>query len=122
MALPMRKNQSRPVHNDCPLSSCMAILGGVWTPEIIWNLHGGARRFSELQNDIPMVSAKVLSSRLRKLVTKKVINRVVKPTSPPSVEYSLTDLGEELIPVIDAIVKVGHKIKLRNEAERMVTD
>ncbi|MBL4786722.1 MAG: helix-turn-helix transcriptional regulator [Cohaesibacteraceae bacterium] len=102
------------------MSICMDILGGAWTPEIIWYLHGGARRFSELQHDIPMISAKVLSSRLRKLVIKKVVNRVVKPTSPPSVEYSLTDLGQELVPVIDAIVKVGHKIKLRNDAEHMV--
>jgi DNA-binding HxlR family transcriptional regulator len=57
------------------------------------------------------VSAKVLSARLRELEGKGVITRRVMPTSPPSVEYSLTDLGRELIPAINAIVGVGLKLK-----------
>src|SRR3546814_18199039 len=75
-----------------PLSTCMAVLGGAWTPNVIWNLSGGPRRFSELRHDIPKVSAKVLTARLRALEAKGVVIREVKPTSPPSVEYSLTDL------------------------------
>lgn len=51
--------------------------------------------------------------RLRGLEEKGVVNRKVRPTSPPSVEYSLTALGEELVPAIEAIVAVGHKIKQR---------
>jgi DNA-binding HxlR family transcriptional regulator len=88
----------------------MSVLGGAWTPNIIWNLLGGPRRFSELQIDIPKISAKVLSTKLRTLEAQGIINREVKPTSPPSVEYSLTELGRELVPVIDAIVRVGHKM------------
>jgi DNA-binding HxlR family transcriptional regulator len=91
----------------------MAILGGAWTPNVIWYLSGGPRRFSELRVDIPPVSAKVLTARLRQLEDKGVITRAVKPTSPPSVEYALTDLGRELVPAIEAIVKVGEKLKRR---------
>ena len=73
----------------------------------------GPRRFSELRVDIPPVSPKVLTAQLRKLEKRGVLRREVKPTSPPSVEYSLTDLGAELVPAIDAIVSVGHKLKQR---------
>jgi len=114
MVLPVRKNKSPDTPNECPLSQCMAILGGAWTPNVLWYLSGGPRRFSELQIDIPPVSAKVLTTRLRDLESKGVVSRNVKPTSPPSVEYALTDLGRELIPVIEAIVEVGLKIKHRN--------
>jgi DNA-binding HxlR family transcriptional regulator len=113
MVLPVRKNKSPNTPNECPLSECMAVLGGAWTPNVIWYLIGGPRRFSELQIDIPPVSAKMLATRLRQLESKGVVSRKVKPTSPPSVEYALTDLGQELIPAIEAIVEVGHKIKMR---------
>lgn len=117
MALKVRKNLSPPPPNECPLSKCMEVLGGAWTPNVIWNLSGGPRRFSELRLDIPKVSAKVLTARLRQLEAKGVVLREVKPTSPPSVEYSLTDLGEQLVPAINAIADVGHKLKLRAKAK-----
>jgi DNA-binding HxlR family transcriptional regulator len=117
MTLKVRKNLSPAPPNECPLSKCMEVLKGAWTPNVIWNLSGGPRRFSELRLDIPKVSAKVLTARLRQLEAKGVVLRVVKPTSPPSVEYSLTDLGEQLVPAINAIADVGHKLKLRAKAK-----
>ena len=69
------------------------------------------RRFGELRTDIPRVSAKVLSTRLKELERKGVVTRHVMPTSPPSVEYALTDLGAELVPAIHAIAKVGARLK-----------
>ena len=109
MALKLRKNQSpQPV---CPIGMCMKFLGGAWTPNIIWYLIGGPRRFSELRVDIPAVSAKVLSARLKELEAIGIINRTVQPTSPPSVEYELTDLGHELVPAIKAIASVGKRLK-----------
>ena len=80
------------------MSTCMSLLGGVWTPEIIWSLSDGQRRFSELRRAMPAVSAKVLSTRLKDLEGRGVLSRTVLPTTPPSVEYALTDLGEEIIP------------------------
>lgn len=118
MALKIRKNRSPAPPNECPLSKCMEVLKGAWTPNIIWFLSGGPRRFNELRVDIPKVSAKVLTARLRDLEAKGVIHREVKPTSPPSVEYSLTDLGEQLIPAINAIADVGHKLKTRAKARQ----
>ncbi|WP_293750409.1 helix-turn-helix domain-containing protein [uncultured Paraglaciecola sp.] len=120
MGLKVRKNNSPPVPFGCPLSECMSVLGGAWTPNVIWSLSRGVRRFSELRIDIPAISAKVLTVRLKELESKGIITRTVKPTSPPSVEYSLTSLGNELLPAIDAIVKVGHKLKsnrAKNTAE-----
>jgi len=92
----------------------MALLGGAWTPNVIWHLSGGARRFGELRIDIPPVSPKMLSTRLKDLERKGVVQRTVVPTSPPSVEYSLTDLGRELVPAINAIVEIGLKLKNRS--------
>ena len=94
----------------CPLQQCLELLGGAWTANILWNLSGDPRRFSELRGDIPEVSAKVLSARLRMLQEKGVLTRTALDTSPPSVEYALTDLGRELLPVINAIELAGRKL------------
>jgi DNA-binding HxlR family transcriptional regulator len=60
----------------------------------------------------------MLTARLRELEEKGVVRREVVPTSPPSVEYSLSPLGRELIPVIDAIVRVGTKLREREPVRR----
>lgn len=113
MALKMRKNKAPPPPPECPLSECMAVIGGAWTPNILWYLRAGPRRFSELRADIPRVSAKMLTTRLRELEGRGVIERRVMPTSPPSVEYSLNPLGQRLVPAIEAIVAVGEDLKRR---------
>jgi DNA-binding HxlR family transcriptional regulator len=113
MTLKVRKNRSARLPTTCPLTQCMAVIGGAWTANVIWSLSAGPRRFSELRVDIPPVSPKVLTQRLRELEQNGVVHREVKPTSPPSVEYSLTDLGAELVPAIEAIVAVGHKLRER---------
>jgi DNA-binding HxlR family transcriptional regulator len=112
MALKLRKNRGAPP--PCPLSKCMSLLGGTWTAHVLWYLGSGPRRFGELRVDIHAISAKVLSARLRELEMKRLLTRQVKPTSPPSVEYELTELGKELLPALNAIVDVGKKLKDRN--------
>lgn len=92
----------------------MAIIGGAWTPNIIWYLRGGARRFSELRADIPPISPKMLTTRLRELEEAGVVERTVLPTSPPSVEYSLNAFGRRLVPAIEAIAAVGEDLKRRH--------
>lgn len=118
--LKLRKNKAVTPPYSCPLSECMSLLGGAWTPNIIWCLSAGPRRFGELRADIPAISAKVLTSRLRDLEEKGVLWRRVMPTSPPSVEYGLTDLGAEFMPAIQAIVEIGHKFKNRKAAKASV--
>ena len=95
----------------------MAFIGGAWTPNIIWYLSSGPRRFSELRSDIPLVSAKVLTQRLRELEERGILTRRVMDTSPPSVDYALTDLGLEFMPVIQAIADVGQRLKERSVAD-----
>lgn len=113
MSLKVRKSKVPPPLQGCPLGECMSLLGGAWTPNIVWYLSAGPRRFGELRTDVPAISAKVLTARLRDLERKGVVTRRVMQTSPPSVEYALTDLGAELKPVISAILEVGHKLKMR---------
>lgn len=98
----------------CPMSKCMGLLGGQWTPELLWSLSEGPRRFSELRRDSPFISAKVMTSRLRDLEQRGVLTRTVMATSPPTVEYELTALGRELLPAIRSIVEVGSRLLLRD--------
>jgi DNA-binding HxlR family transcriptional regulator len=110
MALKVRKSRvARPPM--CALTQCMALLRGAWAPNVIWHLRGGARRFGELRIDIPLVSAKILSARLRELEDRGLIERRVLASSPPSAEYALTDLGYELVPALEGIVKVGTRLR-----------
>ena len=108
-----RKNRTAPPPEICPLTACMTIIGGAWTPNILWYLREGPRRFSELKSDVSGVGAKVLAARLRRLERDSVVSRMVMPTSPPTVEYRLTTFGLRLIPAIEAIVEVGHEIKTK---------
>ncbi|QCI66535.1 winged helix-turn-helix transcriptional regulator [Phreatobacter stygius] len=111
MALKQRKNRAPKPPPTCALGECMALLGGAWTPNVIWHLSAGPRRFGELRVDIPQISAKMLSARLKDLEQKRVLRRRLVASSPPSAEYSLTDLGEELMPAIQAIVEIGKRLK-----------
>ncbi|MDJ1156691.1 helix-turn-helix domain-containing protein [Chelatococcus sp. SYSU_G07232] len=117
MSLKVRKNRSIPPPEPCALTECMAIIAGAWAPNVIWHLRAGPRRFNELRLDIPPVSAKVLSQRLKELEGRGVVTRTIQPTTPPSVEYALTRLGQEFVPALDAIVKVGHKLKAARRKE-----
>ena len=110
MALKVRKSKAPPPPKGCPMGTCMRLIGGAWTTNVVWRLSGGPRRFGELLKDIPGISPKMLTARLRELEELGVVDRAVLATSPPSVEYSLSNLGHELVPVIDSIVRVGTKL------------
>lgn len=112
----VRKNRVSHPPQECPLNECLKLLRGAWTPHVIWYLRDTPRRFSELKGDLRGVSSKVLSARLRELQRAGVIERTEMRTSPPTVEYALTDLGRELRPALAAIVDVGHRLKLQRRA------
>lgn len=120
MALKVRKSAVREQADMCPIGACMDLIGGQWTPNIIWYLSSGPRRFSELREDVKPISAKMLSRRLKEMEAAGIVDRTVVDTSPPSVEYSLTPLGRELIPAIEAIARVGYKLK-REQARKRVS-
>jgi DNA-binding HxlR family transcriptional regulator len=109
MGLPVRKNKAAPPP-VCQLTYALGFLRGAWALNVIWQLRGQARRFGELRHDMPRISARVLSTRLRELESRGLVARCVLHTSPPSAEYALTDLGRELLPAIDALASVGQKL------------
>jgi DNA-binding HxlR family transcriptional regulator len=88
------------------VEEALSILEGRWKLLILFQLFGGkVRRFSELERAIPAVSQKVLTQQLRQLERDGIVGRVVYPQVPPKVEYALTDWGQALCPVLDALLK-----------------
>ncbi len=110
MGLPLRKNRVAAPPPACPLTETLTLLRGAWAPNVIWYLSACPRRFGELRHDIPRISARVLSARLRELEARGLVTRRLLDSSPPSAEYALTDLGRELLPAIDALAQVGQKL------------
>jgi DNA-binding HxlR family transcriptional regulator len=90
----------------CPVEAIAGIIGRKWVPLIIRDLAQGVHRFGELQNSLS-VSPRVLSTRLQELENEQLIRREVFAEVPPRVEYSLTDKGSLLVPVIDEMRRVG---------------
>lgn len=89
----------------------MRLLAGAWAAHVIWYLREGERCFTELQTDIAGVSAKMLANRLRRLEREGVIERLAKPTSPPTVWYSLTPVGQELCGALINVVDIAQRLK-----------
>lgn len=114
MVLKVRKNRSPAPPSGCAVSECMALIAGAWTPNIVWYLAQGPRRFSELRDDLAPITARVLTRRLRELEARGVVLRLRVASSPPTIEYALTAIGEELRPALHAIVEVGLKLKARS--------
>ena len=89
----------------------MRVLGGAWTAHVIWYLREGERCFTELQSDIGKVSAKMLTHCLRRLLREGIIVRLTKATSPPTVWYSLTPVGQELCAALVNVIAVAQRLK-----------
>jgi DNA-binding HxlR family transcriptional regulator len=91
----------------CPAEATIEVLGGRWKAHVIWLLLQGTRRFGELYRGLPGVTQKVLTQQLRELEADGVLSRKVFAQVPPKVEYSLTERGRSLKPVIDAMCRWG---------------
>ena len=89
----------------------MRLLGGAWTADVIWYLREGGRCFTEVQNDLNKVSAKMLAARLRNLESHGVIVRHTRPTSPPTVWYALTPAGHDLCIALTSVLEVAQRLK-----------
>ncbi|MEO8810245.1 MAG: helix-turn-helix domain-containing protein [Rhodanobacter sp.] len=110
MGLVVRKSKVATPPPACPLTETLALLRGAWAPNVVWYLSAEPRRFGELRHDIPRISARVLSARLRELEARGLVTRQLLDSSPPSAEYALTELGRELLPAIHALTSVGQKL------------
>lgn len=89
--------------NSCPVGVTLELIGGKYKALILWHLSENKLRFSELRKVITGATPKMLTQQLRELEANALIHREVFPIVPPKVEYSLTDLGKSLIPVLIAM-------------------
>ncbi len=92
----------------CPVTAAISIIGGKWKPIILWILFQGTRRFGELKRMIPKITQKMLTQQLRELERDGIVHRKVYPVVPPKVEYSLTEHGRTLDPVLQAMAEWGN--------------
>ena len=88
---------------NCPVESTLELIGGKYKALILWHLSDKTLRFSQLQKEISGATAKMLTQQLRELESKQLVHREVFPIVPPKVEYSLTDLGKSLMPILIAM-------------------
>ena len=91
----------------CPVSTTINLIGGKYKPLIIWNLFEGPKRYSQLHRAISQATSKMLTQQLRELENDGLVERTIFPVIPPRVEYSLTELGESLKPVLRSIYRWG---------------
>ena len=105
----MRTKDELPV---CPVATAVALVGGKWKLLIIRNLRVRAWRFNELQRDLEGISQKVLTDSLRQMMDDGLVYRHDYQQMPLRVDYSLTELGKKLLPIIDALANFGNYYKL----------
>ena len=100
----------------CPVETTLMLISDKWKVLILRDLMPGTRRFGELKKSIGTVSQKVLTAQLRDMEAKGLVTRRVYAEVPPRVEYSLSDLGRSLKPILDAMWSWGEEYKAKNEA------
>ena len=89
--------------DHCPVEATLDLIGGKYKALILWHLSEGTLRFSELRKVITNATPKMLTQQLRELEAQQLIHREVFPVVPPKVEYSLTNLGKSLMPILVAM-------------------
>ena len=95
----------------CPVETTLMLISDRWKVLIIRDLMDGTKRFGELKKSIGSISQKVLTSNLREMEAAGLVNRKVYAEVPPRVEYTLTDTGYSLKPILDAMVEWGLEYK-----------
>jgi DNA-binding HxlR family transcriptional regulator len=105
----MSRGQAK-IHTECPMDGLLRQLMGPWTTYILWLLRSqGGLRFGALKAQMPGISSKVLTERLRQLEGAGLVHRDYQPTIPPAVTYSLTERGSELNGVLDGLGHIAMK-------------
>ena len=91
------------LNKNCPVAATLDLIGGKYKALILWHLSDGNLRFSQLHKLIDSATPKMLTQQLRELEAQELIHREVFPVIPPKVEYSLTELGRSLMPILVAM-------------------
>ena len=95
----------------CPVETTLTLIGDKWKVLILRDLLTGTKRFGELKKSIGNVSQKVLTAQLRAMEESGLLTRTVYAEVPPKVEYTLTELGQSLKPILDAMLNWGEEYK-----------
>ncbi len=94
--------------SECGIGFTLSVMGGKWKPLILWFLaKEGTKRYGKIRKYIPTVTNKMLSQQLKELVNEDLIQRKDFQVIPPKVEYSITEKGETLIPILDLMCAWG---------------
>lgn len=96
---------------ECPVATTVSIIGSKWKLLIIRNLLARPWRFNELKKDLDGISQKILTDSLRSMEEDGIVTRTVYPEVPPRVEYALSELGESMRPILDAMYQWGTDYK-----------
>ena len=102
---------------NCPVEATLDLIGGKYKALILWHLSDATLRFSELRQRITKATPKMLTQQLRELEAQNLIHREVYPVIPPKVEYSLTETGRSLMPILVAMRDWGAEYLRRNDQE-----
>ncbi len=94
---------------NCPVVYCMNIIGGKWKPIIIHMIETDRNRYSILLKNITEISKQTLTNQLRELEADGIVERIIYPEIPPRVEYTITNYGKTLLPIIDSMYKWGRE-------------
>ena len=99
----------------CPVEATLSLIGGKYKAIILWHLMNHTMRYSELHKMMPKATDKMLTQQLRELEKDGLIARKVYPVVPPKTEYSLTDFGKTLFPILDAMCDWGNDYLLKEK-------
>ena len=112
----MQKDTKQNIRADAsnPVEITLSLIGGKWKLLILWILQDSIYRFSELKRKIPKITQKMLTQQLRELESDGLLHRKVYAQVPPKVEYSLTDLGNTVLPILKAMHEWGDSLLNRN--------
>ena len=108
----MKKYHLNEAVHYCPVDLTLSVIGGRWQGLVIWTLRKESKRFNELKRNLVTVNDKMLSQTLKKLVVQGVVHRKSYNSIPPKVEYSLTTIGKELLPVFELMQNWGEEHNL----------
>ncbi|MEO1797379.1 MAG: helix-turn-helix domain-containing protein [Pseudomonadota bacterium] len=94
---------------NCPVTYCLSMIGGKWKPVILFCIANGVDRFGAMQRAVPGITKQMLTKQLRELEADEIISRKVYAEVPPRVDYALTDKGQSVLPVIEAMKTWGQE-------------
>jgi DNA-binding HxlR family transcriptional regulator len=99
--------QYKNIQYQCSMELTLDLIGGKWKSLILWHLGENTLRFSELKKTLPQITQKMLTQQLRDLEADGLVHRLIYTQIPPKVEYSLTDAGKSLLPILDTLCQWG---------------